>query len=194
MIEFLDKPGLDEEFRVWHARFADNPATLTLEELNAVSEKYGKDDNPMDQKRSLRKLIFVTAIVIGGAGCGQKSSSSDSRQVESPPQRLVEPAVEGFILMTGEGESLQNGIVVKASPATGTLGSILVKQTFSRGGTTNLHLHEQGDELFYVVSGHGIATLGGSTDEIGPGDVVLVPQSAVHRIQNLDNDEPLWEK
>ncbi len=97
----------------------------------------------------------------------------------------------GFVLKTGEGQPLLNGIVVKASPTTGTLGSILVEQTFQRGYTTNLHTHDQGDELFYVVSGRGAATLGDKTEAIEPGDVILVPQSAVHRIENLDNDEPL---
>ena len=97
----------------------------------------------------------------------------------------------GFVLKSGEGEPLLNGIVVKASPTTGTLGPILVEQTFQRGYTTNLHIHEQGDELFYVVSGRGTATLGDKTEAIEPGDVILVPQSAVHRIENLNNDEPL---
>ena len=97
----------------------------------------------------------------------------------------------GFVLKTGEGEPLLNGIVVKASPTSGTSGSILVEQTFQRGCTTNLHIHEQGDELFYVVSGRGTATLGDKTEAIEPGDVILVAQSAVHRIENPDNDEPL---
>ncbi len=80
---------------------------------------------------------------------------------------------------------------MKASPATGTEGSILVEQTFPRGGTTNLHLHEQGDELFYVVSGRGKATLGDHTDEIGPYDVIFIPRNTVHGIENLTHDEPL---
>ena len=100
-------------------------------------------------------------------------------------------SAEGFILKTGEGERLQNGIVVKASPKTGTKGSILVEQTFQREWTTPLHIHEQGDELFYVVSGRGTATLGDRAETIEPGDVVFVPQGGVHRIANLDNDEPL---
>ena len=100
-------------------------------------------------------------------------------------------ASRGFILKTGRGEELQNGIVVKASPKTGTLGAILVEQTFQREGTTPLHIHEQGDELFYVVSGRGTATLGDTTEAIGPGDVIFVPKGGVHRIANLDNDEPL---
>ena len=59
-----------------------------------------------------------------------------------------------------------NGLVVKASPRTGTEGSILVEQTFQRGGATNLHMHDQGDELFYVVSGQGTATLGDKQEVI----------------------------
>jgi len=98
---------------------------------------------------------------------------------------------DGFVLKAGEGEALGNGIVVKASPKNGTSGSILVEQTFPRGGTTGLHLHEQGDELFYVVSGQGTATLGGDEQSIGPGDVIFVPSSAIHRIRNLDHDQPL---
>lgn len=100
-------------------------------------------------------------------------------------------AQEGFILRSGEGEALRNGIVVKVSPRDGSSASILVEQTFPRGGTTGLHLHEQGDELFYVVSGRGTATLGETEQSIGPGDVIFVPASAAHRIRNLDNDDPL---
>lgn len=38
---FLDKPGLDEEFRVWHRRFSDENQPVTLEEINAIARKYG---------------------------------------------------------------------------------------------------------------------------------------------------------
>ncbi len=100
-------------------------------------------------------------------------------------------AQDGFVLKAGEGEALRNGIVVKVSPRNGSAGAILVEQTFPRGGTTGLHLHEQGDELFYVVSGRGTATLGDEEQSIGPGDVIFVPTSAVHRIRNLDQDEPM---
>jgi mannose-6-phosphate isomerase-like protein (cupin superfamily) len=100
-------------------------------------------------------------------------------------------AADGFVLKAGLGEQLQNGIVVKASPKTGTRGSILVEQTFQREGKTLVHIHEQGDELFYVVSGRGTARLGDRTEEIGAGDVVSVPAGAVHQIANLKNDDPL---
>ena len=134
------------------------------------------------------RCLICWVILIASAGCSAEPTPGASRESSL---RTTAPAVAGFILKTGLGELLGNSIVVKASPANGTLGSILVEQTFPRGGTTNLHLHEQGDELFYVVSGRGTATLGDTTDEIGAGDVIFVPRSAVHRVENLDNDEPL---
>ena len=127
-------------------------------------------------------------VLIGAVAC---TDEEPPRELESMSPTLTEGAAKGFILKTGEGEPLLNGIVVKASPKTGTTGSILVEQTFQRGGTTSLHIHDQGDELFYVVSGRGKATLSDKTEVIGPGDVIFVPEGAVHGIENLDNDEPL---
>jgi len=100
-------------------------------------------------------------------------------------------ADDGFILKEGQGEELGNGLVIKASPLTGTQHSIMVEQTFPKGGTTGLHLHEQGDELFYVVSGNGFATLDKTEEPIGTGDVIFVPAEAIHRIRNMNNDVPL---
>ncbi len=131
--------------------------------------------------------LTCVAFLMGAVACTKEPSPQAVSELESMSPTLA----EGFILKTGEGEPLLNGIVVKASPKTGTMGSILVEQTFQRGGTTNLHIHDQGDELFYVVSGRGTATLGDKTEVIEPGDVIFVPKSAVHVIENLDNDEPL---
>ena len=138
----------------------------------------------------MRHLISAV-VFIGAAACSEKPSPEATREPESTSPSLTEGTAEGFILKTGGGETLLNGIVVKASPKTGTVGSILVEQTFQRGGTTNLHIHDQGDELFYVVSGRGTATLRDKTEAIEPGEVIFVPRSAVHSIENLDHDEPL---
>ena len=100
-------------------------------------------------------------------------------------------AADGFVLKTVQGERLQNGVVVKASPRTGTRGSILVEQTFERNTRTPVHTHEQGDELFYVVSGRGTARLGDKVQTIEPGDVVFVPTGAVHQIGNRKKGKPL---
>lgn len=120
-------------------------------------------------KIPLLVVIVVASLVLSGAVAAQ----------------------EGYVLKAGEGEPLLTGTVVKASPATGTENAILVEQTFDRGGDTGLHLHEQGDELFYVVSGTGVATLGENEEPVGPGDVIFVPRGATHMIGNPDSPSPL---
>jgi hypothetical protein len=82
-------------------------------------------------------------------------------------------AHEGFVLKAGDGETVMNGIVIKVSPNNASTQTILAEQTFPRGGRTGLHIHDQGDEIFYVVSGSGTATL------------------TVHGVANMDGDEPL---
>ena len=86
---------------------------------------------------------------------------------------------------------MMNGIVAKISPKNAETRTILVEQTFPKGGSTNLHYHEQGDELFYVVEGKGTATLNDKTQPVGKGDVIFVPAGLPHRIANLDQAEPL---
>ncbi len=120
----------------------------------------------------MRRLICAV-VLIGVAACTEEPSAQAVRELESMSPSVTEGTAEGFILKAGEGEPLLYGLVVKASPETGTTGSILVEQTFQRGGATNLHIHDQGDELFYVVSGQGTATMGDKQKVIG-----LDPQSA----------------
>jgi len=81
-------------------------------------------------------------------------------------------SADGDILRAGDGEALLNGLVVKGSPKTGTQQSILVEQTFQLGGKTILHLHEQGDELFYIASGRGTARLGEIEEQTGGGKTI----------------------
>ncbi len=40
VLVFLDKPGLEEEFRTWHIKYGDSPPE-SLEQLNAIAKKYG---------------------------------------------------------------------------------------------------------------------------------------------------------
>ena len=40
LLAFLDKPGLDEEFRAWHRAYGED-APVSLEQLNEIAERYG---------------------------------------------------------------------------------------------------------------------------------------------------------
>jgi quercetin dioxygenase-like cupin family protein len=100
-------------------------------------------------------------------------------------------ADKGFVLKAGSGEQLINGIVAKVSPKTGAEQSILAEQTFPVGGTTGLHIHDQGDEIFYIVEGRGTAILGEATHPIAKGDTIFIPRGTPHGVANPATPEDL---
>jgi mannose-6-phosphate isomerase-like protein (cupin superfamily) len=40
LLAFLDKPGLDDEFRAWHRAYGD-AQPVSLEQINAIAKKFG---------------------------------------------------------------------------------------------------------------------------------------------------------
>ncbi len=62
---------------------------------------------------------------------------------------------DGFVLKTGEGEAVMNGMVIKASPSTGTSNSILVEQTFQKGAPLDCIYMTR--EMNYFMSFLGMA-------------------------------------
>jgi quercetin dioxygenase-like cupin family protein len=50
---------------------------------------------------------------------------------------------------------------------------------FEPGDGESLHRHQIG-ETAYVMSGHGIVTLDGEQNVVGPGDMVFAPAGSVH--------------
>ena len=46
------------------------------------------------------------------------------------------------------------------------------------------------EESYYILSGQGRITIENETDILNTGDVVLIPEKAVHQLANVSNDEP----
>jgi mannose-6-phosphate isomerase-like protein (cupin superfamily) len=49
-----------------------------------------------------------------------------------------------------------------------------------------LHSHEESEQVYVVVKGAGTMTVAGDTQEIGEGDLILVPPATDHSIANGD--------
>lgn len=58
------------------------------------------------------------------------------------------------------------------------------------GGRLSLQYHHQRSEVWTIVSGKGLVTVNNIVKEIGPGEVVKIPKSVQHRIENK-YDEPV---
>ncbi len=46
------------------------------------------------------------------------------------------------------------------------------------------HLHPDLEELYYILSGYGNMTIGEEKQEVSRGDVVYIPQHALHALEN----------
>jgi mannose-6-phosphate isomerase-like protein (cupin superfamily) len=86
-----------------------------------------------------------------------------------------------YTLDSGAGERLRLGeveVLVKASAAT-TGGAFTVFEE-SEPVDTPLHVHENEDELFYVLEGEHVFQVGDQEFRTGPGGVVFAPRGVPH--------------
>ena len=56
------------------------------------------------------------------------------------------------------------------------------------GSIHELHTHPNADEVFYVISGHGMAQCGDQEFEINAGDTVFTPAGEPHITKNTDEN------
>ncbi|MDA8361544.1 MAG: cupin domain-containing protein [Gammaproteobacteria bacterium] len=67
----------------------------------------------------------------------------------------------------------------------GNRAQSLAEATIPAGSTTRLHRHRCVEELYYVLQGQGLMTVGGEEWVIGMGDTVLIPPGTTHQIRAL---------
>jgi len=69
---------------------------------------------------------------------------------------------------------------------------ILGTATVPVGVTIKTHVHDYGEECFYVLRGHGRVHLEcGESVEFHPGAAVRIPQGVTHSIENTSDEEIL---
>lgn len=59
----------------------------------------------------------------------------------------------------------------------------LAEATLPEGGATERHYHKMSEELYYLLEGRGVMEIDGKTREVGPGDAILIPAGAWHKIK-----------
>ncbi len=60
----------------------------------------------------------------------------------------------------------------------------LVIMTIPPDGEIGVETHDENDQILSFVSGLGTAVVDGETEEVGPGDVVVVPAGTEHNFLN----------
>lgn len=67
--------------------------------------------------------------------------------------------------------------------AFGNQNAMLVMNTLTPGMEISPHVHEDFDQIAYIVSGTAIYSVDGVGHEVGPGSLLLIPAGQVHYIQ-----------
>ena len=62
----------------------------------------------------------------------------------------------------------------------------LAEASVPAGGATERHFHRLSEEFYYVTDGRGVMEIDGDEREVGPGDAVLIPAGAWHRIRAVE--------
>lgn len=94
----------------------------------------------------------------------------------------------------GDGELVYVGrdpVRIKVSPkARGRLA--MITQDVSPGTSIPVHLHEKEDEIIFIQSGSGEATVGEEKVAIASGSVLFVPQGTWHGGRNTGSETLRW--
>ena len=65
------------------------------------------------------------------------------------------------------------------------LNQSLAEAIIPQGASTYLHKHHQSEEIYYVLSGSGVMTVGEDQLEIKEGDTICIPAGIFHNIKNI---------
>jgi mannose-6-phosphate isomerase-like protein (cupin superfamily) len=81
--------------------------------------------------------------------------------------------------------------VIKHLAAPWTLGTQNLWVGVSKvdpGSSSNMHAHDDMEEIFYVISGHGKIRVGDEEEPIEPGSCIYMPLNTPHQLINTSDE------
>jgi len=88
-----------------------------------------------------------------------------------------------------------NGIIVKDNDMytledNHSLSRLTVSKTIlHKNQETTGHLHNNVEEIYHFTSGVGTIEVGQNAYDVSPGDIVLIPDGAFHKVYNNGNED-----
>ena len=103
------------------------------------------------------------------------------------------PTWAGTIVHAAEGQHIPlaggRELIIKVdSQVTTGVRMSMVTEDLPPGAEVQVHLHEREDEIIFIRTGRGIATLGDREVPVGPGATIYVPQGVWHGLRNNGSD------
>lgn len=89
------------------------------------------------------------------------------------------------ILHTPHGSEIRPLIDRTTAPIT---QCSLAEETLPPGKTVTPHTHEVLEEIYYILSGSGVMTIGEDSREVSAGDAIYIPKHYVHTLTNTGTE------
>jgi mannose-6-phosphate isomerase-like protein (cupin superfamily) len=108
---------------------------------------------------------------------------------------VQKPSATPAAMEPSEGELVYVGrdpVRIKISPRGTRRRFAMITQDVSPGTVIPVHLHENEDEIIFIQSGTGEATLGDTTVKLATGATLFVPQGTWHGGRNTGKETLKW--
>ena len=90
------------------------------------------------------------------------------------------------ILHTPHGSQIRPLMDRTTSPIT---QCSLAEETLPPGKSVTPHHHEVLEEIYYILSGSGVMTIGDESQAVRAGDAIYIPKHHVHTLTNTGDEE-----
>ena len=107
------------------------------------------------------------------------SASAGSASAGGVPEMEVRSREQAEAFTTLDGSTIR---VLLDAALGGAANQSLAEATLDPGGSTKRHYHARSEEIYVFLDGGGEMEVEGDAREVGPGDAVLIPAGASHRI------------
>ena len=64
----------------------------------------------------------------------------------------------------------------------------LAEEVLPPGHSVTPHHHQQLEEIYYIITGNGMMTVGNEQHEVGPGDAIYIPRLHRHTLENTGSE------
>jgi mannose-6-phosphate isomerase-like protein (cupin superfamily) len=135
----------------------------------------------------MARTVFVSSVLVALAiFCATDASSSAQSHVKGGyiVQRDADVAKNEPGTHNGGGQTVGYSFFDK----TPGMNFVFRKRALKPGSGIGYHEQKE-DEVYYVLSGHGVMTLDGKPTEIGPGTAVLTRPGSSHGLKQTGNED-----
>lgn len=98
---------------------------------------------------------------------------------------LIVNRQDANILHTPHGSEIRPLIDRTTAPIT---QCSLAEETLPPGKTVTPHHHEVLEEIYYILSGSGLMTIGEETQSVSTGDAIYIPKQQRHSLTNTGDE------